>query len=117
MIAMGKDITLRGEANITIKKLIARGELTHSTYTGPGELLLAPSILGDVMAMRFTGTETWKCGRDAFLSCTSGIHKDYQAQTISKALFSGEGLFVYKISGTGILWLQTFGAIIKKEVR
>ena len=31
-------------------------------------------------------------------------------------MFSGEGLFVYKISGQGILWVTSFGAIIRKDV-
>lgn len=90
--------------------------MAHSTYTGPGELLLAPSVLGDIAVLRFTGSETWKVGRDAFLAATSGINKDYQAQGLTKAMFSGEGLFVYKMTGTGLVWIQSFGAILKKDV-
>jgi len=101
---------------VTWKKLIASGEMAHSTYTGPGEVLLAPSVLGDVMALRLSGDEIWKVGRDAFLACTSGIKKDYKAQALSKALFSGEGMFLYNMSGMGIVWLQSFGAIIKKDL-
>lgn len=55
-------------------------------------------------------------GRDQFLACTSGVTKDYKAQSLSKAMFSGEGLFVYKIGGVGLLWLQSMGAIIRKDV-
>lgn len=90
--------------------------MAHSTYSGPGEVLLAPSVLGDITVLRLNDDGDWKVGRDAFLACTSAIKKVYQAQTLSKTLFSGEGWFVYKISGIGILWLQSFGAIIKKEV-
>ena len=43
--------------------------------------------------------------------------KDYKAQSISKAMFSGEGLFTYKITGTGLLWITSLGAIIRKDVR
>lgn len=42
--------------------------------------------------------------------------KDYKAQSISKAMFSGEGLFTYKISGTGLVWISSLGAIIRKDV-
>lgn len=92
--------------------------MTLSEYTGPGELLLAPSVLGDITILRFTGSEQWRIGRDAFLAATSGIKKDYQAQnSIAKGMFSGEGFFIYKMTGTGLLWLQSFGAILKKEVR
>jgi uncharacterized protein (AIM24 family) len=87
-----------------------------STYTGPGELLLAPSVLGDLIVLRLDGTQQWKIGRDAFVACTSGVKHEYKAQSLSKAIFSGEGLFIYKIEGTGLLWMQSFGAIIKKDV-
>jgi uncharacterized protein (AIM24 family) len=116
MIAMSTSIKLQGVLKFSFKKLVARGEMAQSTYTGPGELLLAPSVLGDITALRFSGSEEWKVGRDAFLAATSGIKKEYKAQSLSKTLFSGEGLFVYKMTGTGIVWLQSFGALLKKDV-
>ncbi|OQD78832.1 hypothetical protein PENANT_c077G00626 [Penicillium antarcticum] len=116
MIAMSTTMTLRGSISIGWKKIIAGGEISMSTYTGPGELLLAPSVLGDLIVLRMDGTQTWKIGRDAFVACTSGVKHEYKAQSLSKAIFSGEGLFIYKIEGTGLLWMQSFGAIIKKDL-
>lgn len=116
MIAMSPSITLKGAIRFSFKKLFAGGELSISTFTGPGELLLAPSVLGDIIVLRFTGSEVWKVGKDAFLAATSGIQKDYQGQGLAKGMFSGEGFFVYKMTGTGLLWLQSFGAIIKKDL-
>lgn len=117
MIAMSPTMTLKGSFKFSAKKLLVRGEMAHSTYTGPGELLLAPHALGDVTNIRLTGDETWSVGRDAFMACTQGVTKDYKAQSISKAIFSGEGLFVYNISGVGLCWIQSMGAIIRKDVR
>jgi uncharacterized protein (AIM24 family) len=116
MIAMSPTITVKGHIKFSVKKLIAGGEMMHSTFTGPGELLLAPSALGDITNVRLTGNDQWSVGKDAFLACTQGIVKDYKRQGIGKALFSGEGLFVYKISGSGIMWISSFGAIIRKDV-
>ncbi|KAJ9272494.1 hypothetical protein DTO212C5_1221 [Paecilomyces variotii] len=116
MIAMSPTITLKGAIHFVFKKFITGGKITLSEYTGPGELLLAPSVLGDITVIRFTGSEEWIVGQDAFLAATSGIKKDYKGQGISKGMFSGEGFFIYKISGIGLLWLQSFGAIIKKEL-
>jgi len=116
MIAMSPTMTLKGAVNFSWKKLIAGGEMSTSTYTGPGELLLAPSVLGDITIIRLTGSEEWKIGKDAFLACTSGVEKKLQSQGLSKGMFSGEGFFVYKVTGTGLLWIQSFGAIIKKDV-
>lgn len=117
MIAMSTTMTLEGKFHFSLKKLLVGGEMAHSTYKGPGELLLAPSVLGDIYILRLPEeTDTWKVGRDAFLAHTSSIKKEYKAQSLSKALFSGEGLFVYTMAGPGIIWLQSFGAVIKKEV-
>lgn len=116
MIAMSPSITLKGAVKFSVKKLLIGGEMTHSTFTGPGELLLAPSTLGDITLLRLGGNELWSVGRDAFLACTQGVIKEYKNQGFSKAMFSGEGMFVYKMSGTGILWLSTFGAVLRKDV-
>jgi Mitochondrial biogenesis AIM24 len=91
-------------------------------------------MLGDLSLLRLTGKEEWSVGKESFVACTQGIIKDYKSQSIikdyksqsiikdyksqsiSKALFSGKGLFVCKMSGTGIVWFTSFGAIIKKDV-
>lgn len=114
---MTPSITLKGNVKFSVKKLVIGGEMAYSTYTGPGELLLAPPFLGDITSIRLSGDDQWSVGRDAFLACTQGISKDYKRQGIGKAMFSGEGLFVYKISGTGLLWITSLGAIIRKDVR
>lgn len=116
MIAMSHTITLRGKLKFSVKKLVAGGEMGDSTFTGPGELLLAPAMLGDVTSLRLTGKESWSVGHDGYLASTQGVVKEYKRQSLGKAMFSGEGLWVYKISGTGLLWLTSFGAIIRKDV-
>lgn len=116
MIAMSPSITLKGSLRFSMKKLIAGGEMAYSTFTGPGELLLAPPALGDITNIRLSGEEQWSVGKDAFLACTQGVLKDYKRQGIGKALFSGEGLYVYKVSGSGIIWITSFGAIIQKNL-
>ncbi|KAI9855144.1 MAG: hypothetical protein M1824_006284 [Vezdaea acicularis] len=117
MIAMSPTVGLKGAVKFSMKKLIAGGEMMTSTYTGPGELLLAPPAIGDITNIRLNGNEQWSVGKDAFLAATQGIVKEYKSQGFSKAMFSGEGLFVYKISGTGILWVTSFGAIIRKDLQ
>lgn len=116
MIAMSPTITLRGTVKLSVKKMLIGGEMAHSTFTGPGELLMAPAAIGDVSILRLAGQDSWTVGKDAFLACTQGVVKEYKNQSFSKAMFSGEGWFVYRISGAGILWFTSFGAIIKKEL-
>lgn len=116
MIAMSPTVTLKGTIKFSMKKLIAGGEMAHSTFTGPGELLLAPASLGDITNIKLSGDDQWSVGKDAFLACTQGIVKEYKRQGIGKAMFSGEGLFIYKMSGNGLLWITSLGAIIRKDL-
>lgn len=116
MIAMSPTMTLKGAVKFSMKKMLIGGEMATSQYTGPGEILLAPHTLGDVTNIRLTGQETWSVGRDSFMACTQGVVKDYKSQSFSKAMFSGEGFFVYKMSGIGICWIMSMGAIIRKDV-
>jgi uncharacterized protein (AIM24 family) len=116
MIAMSPTIILKGAYKFSMKKLVAGAEMGTSTFTGPGELLLGPPMLGDITSIRLTGNETWSVGHDGFLASTQGVVKEQKRQSLGKAMFSGEGLFVYKISGIGLLWLTSFGAIIRKDV-
>lgn len=116
MISMSPTVTLKGAVKFSMKKLIGGGEMASSTYTGPGEILMAPPFLGDITTLRLTGDEQWSVGKDGFIAATMGVVKDMKSQGFSKAMFSGEGLFVYKISGKGIMWLSSFGAIIRKDV-
>jgi uncharacterized protein (AIM24 family) len=116
MIAMSPSVTLKGEIKFSVKKLVTGGHMSVSSYTGPGELLLAPHALGDISSIRLTGKETWSVGKDSFLACTDRVVKDYKAQSVSKIMFSGEGWFTYRVSGQGIFWMSSFGAIIRKDV-
>ncbi len=113
---MPPTITLKGTMKFSLKKALIGGDMSKSIYTGPGELLLAPSAIGDITIIKLGGHEQWSVGKDAFLACTQGIVTEYKSQGVAKAMFSGEGLFVYKVSGQGILWCTSFGAIIRKDV-
>lgn len=117
MIAMSPTVTLKGQLKFNVKKVISGADVSTSKYVGPGELLLAPPMLGDITSVRLSGDEAWSVGHDAYLASTQGVVKDHKRQGLGKAIFSGEGLWVYKMSGTGIMWVTSFGAIIRKDVR
>ncbi|KAI5855020.1 DUF124-domain-containing protein [Durotheca rogersii] len=117
LIAMTPTVTLKGEYKFSMKKLMASGgELGESTFIGPGEVLLAPGMLGDMTTIRLTGDESWSVGKDSYVASTQGVVRDYKRQGLGKAMFSGEGLWVHKISGVGLLWITSFGAIIRKDL-
>lgn len=113
---MDPRVQLKGAVKFSMKKLVTGSEMSSSTYTGPGEVRLAPPSLGDISCIRLTGNEQWSVGKDAFLASTQGVMKEHKAQGFGKAMFSGEGLFIYRITGQGIMWITSLGAIIRKDV-
>ncbi len=116
MIQMSPTIVLQGKVKFSMRKMLTGGQMAESTFTGPGEVSLAPTLLGDVTAIPIGGNEGWNLGKDAFLACTGNVVKDTKSQGLGKAFFSGEDLFIYRISGQGTLWVTSFGAIVVREV-
>ena len=116
MIQMSPSITLQGKVKFSVKKIFTGGEMAESIYTGPGEVSLAPTLFGDITTIHIDGDQGWNLGKDAFLACTGGVVKETKSQGLGKALFSGEDLFIYRVSGQGMLWTTSFGAIVMREV-
>ena len=50
-----------------------------------------------------------------FLACTSGVNIKAKFGGL-KAFFSGEGAFLLEASGSGDLFFNSFGGIVKKEI-
>ncbi|KAG8950508.1 hypothetical protein FRC03_012852 [Tulasnella sp. 419] len=116
MVAMSASVQIRGKMKFGFKKMFTSDDMTYSTFTGPGEVLLAPKTWGDVVPIYLDCLTDWNVSRDAFLACTTGVTKTSKSQSIGKAMFSGEGLYVHKVSGIGIIWIQSLGAIVQKQL-
>ena len=111
MIHMQPSVTLQGKIKVSMKKLFTGGEMAESIYTGPGRVSLAPTLFGDIVALQIDPSSKWKVGKDAFLASTGGLEKSSKSQGLGKAFFSGEDLFVHQFTGTGVVWLTSYGAI------
>lgn len=116
MFEMAGTIVLQGKTKFSMKKMFTGGSMHESVYTGSGELSLAPVLPGDIAAINIDASSKWRVGKDAFLAATIDVHKEAKSQGIGKAMFSGEDLFVYNVSGQGVMWVCSFGAITRREV-
>ena len=128
MIAMSNGFTVettsrnRGGGGGIVKglKRMLSGEnffLNHFTATQPDQILIiGPSLLGDIMHHRLTGGTLVVQG-SSWLASSTGIDIDATWQGLGKALFSGEGMFWVKCSGSGDLLLNSFGAIYEVDVQ
>ncbi|KAJ6782072.1 hypothetical protein PWT90_03150 [Aphanocladium album] len=117
MIHMSGTIQLTGNVKFSMKKLFTGGKMSESTYAGPGRLALGPTLMGDIITLHVDGRTQWTVGKNAYLARTPEVLMDTKAQGISKSLFSGEDVFVYKLAGQGLLWLTSFGAVDRLELQ
>jgi uncharacterized protein (TIGR00266 family) len=90
--------------------------LNHFTAQRANQtLIVGPGLCGDVVLHRQRGGSLIVQG-SSWLASGPGIHVDTSFAGVSKALFSGEGLFWLKVSGEGEVLLNSFGAIYEVQI-
>jgi uncharacterized protein (TIGR00266 family) len=96
-------------------KSAAGGEsMFRTTFTaegGPGEITLAPSTLGDILALEMTGS-TFFVQPGSYLAGDAGLAIGVKGSM--RGMLSGEGLFLLTVQGSGLLLVSSFGAIHSK---
>lgn len=85
------------------------------TSKGNGELLLAPSYMGDIKHISLDGSKSYRLGKGAFLASSDGIEILTKGAG-AKGFLSGEGLFQMQASGQGELFLSAYGSIYEKHL-
>lgn len=100
----------------TIKAAVGGESLFASIYTaahGPGELILAPSSPGDIAEFDLNN-ETLIAQAGSYLAGDPSIVVSTQGSI--KAFVAGEGLFLATLTGTGKVFLNSFGAIYYRDL-
>ena len=83
---------------------------------GPGVAHLAPAQPGDLLPIELDGMSTYVLQKDGFLAASEGVDISTTAQNLTRGLFSGEGFFVLKARGKGMLFAESYGAIHELDV-
>lgn len=89
---------------------------TLKASRGAGSVYVAPAAPGDVAAVELDG-DGLIIQKDGFLACSEGVQVNTHMQNLAQGLFSGEGLFIMKANGRGLLLLESFGAIHRLDLR
>lgn len=99
-----------------IGAMIGGEKLFASEFTAKqaGELVLAPGAPGDIAHITLNGG-TLFTQAGAYLAGSSNL--TISAQGSFKAMFSGEGLFLSKITGAGDLFVSSYGAMYTKTLQ
>lgn len=84
---------------------------TLNAQRGSGEVLLAPSIPGDIVDVELDGSYGLVVQKDGFLASSMGVEVSSKVQNLMQGLFSGEGFFTLKIGGKGTVFLNSYGGI------
>jgi len=85
-------------------------EFTAKDTVGKAGFSAAP--LGDVDTLQVAPSKGYIIQKSSYLASEKKVKLDVEWQGFSKGLF-GQGLFMIKVSGDGLLFINTFGAIDK----
>jgi len=121
MVSMTANIALEAKSGGkgvlgSIKAAVGGESLFTSLYTatdGAGELILAAPSPGEILEIDLRD-QTVFARVGAYLAGRSELK--LSAEGSMKAMLSGEGIFLSKISGTGRLFLHAYGSIIEKTL-
>jgi uncharacterized protein (TIGR00266 family) len=119
MVAMSSTIDVKGKMEGGVLGGLARKFLSGESFffqelvatRGPGEALLAHAIPGDIQAIELDGSRNYSLQKDGFFAGSDTLQVSTKMQNLAKGLFSGEGFFIINVSGTGTLFVSSYGAI------
>ncbi|MGD2181448.1 TIGR00266 family protein [Lusitaniella coriacea] len=109
---------VRGGLLKGIGRMLGGESLFMSEFTAEGrsgELYISPGIPGDIQHYRITPGRALMVQSGGFVACSSTIEIDSKFQGF-KGFFSGESLFLLRVTGEGDLWFSSYGAIIEIPV-
>ncbi|HEX8140251.1 MAG TPA: TIGR00266 family protein [Pyrinomonadaceae bacterium] len=122
MVSMSANVELQSQMKgglFGALKRAAGGESAFvSTFTargGAGEVTFAPGAPGDIAALEMNNQQFF-VQSSSYLAGDASLTVDTKWGG-AKTFFSGEGLFVLQVTGTGLLLVSSFGAIHRKQLQ
>ncbi len=88
---------------------------SHYTARAAGEVVLAPTLPGNVGFQEMDGRRGWYCAGGSYMASGPEIKTEPKWQGI-KGLFSGESLVFVHATGIGPLVLDAFGMVREEQV-
>jgi uncharacterized protein (TIGR00266 family) len=119
MAAMDSCIEMKSKAKGGLMKSLGRmlgGEsLFISEFTAKGkrgELYISPGVPGDIQHYYLNGNTSLMVQSSGFVACSPTVEMDSKFQGF-KGFFSGESLFLLRVTGEGDFWFSSYGAIVE----
>jgi uncharacterized protein (TIGR00266 family) len=121
MVSMSPTIETQAKASGkglrgALKAAVGGESIFASLYTanaGPGELILAPATPGDIIQFDLNN-QTIMAQSGAYMAGNPDLELSTEGSL--RAMISGEGLFLQKISGSGTVFFASYGAVFEKKL-
>jgi uncharacterized protein (TIGR00266 family) len=107
-----REKSLLGSLGMT---LIGRQSFWVNDYTatsGLGEVGLVAAPVGDIEMLEVKPGKGYVIQKSAYIASTQNVDLDIKWEGFTRGLF-GQGLFMIKVTGDGMLFINTFGATDK----
>lgn len=100
-----------------LKRMLGSDSFFFSHYTArdKGEVVLAPTLPGNVGLQHLDGRSGWYCAGGSYMASGPEIKTEPQWQGL-KGMFSGESIIFLHATGIGPLLLDAFGKVTQEEV-
>jgi len=111
-----REKSLLGSIGLTI---LGRQSFWVNDYiaaTGPGEVAFVSAPVGDIETLEVKPDQGYIVQKAAYIASTETVDLDVKWEGFTKGLF-GQGVFMLKAKGNGLLFINTFGAIDKHTVK
>lgn len=123
MVAMSDGVKLEGKVDGGVFQAIGRmfsGESFFMQHVvaegGAGWALFASPVPGGISEVEIKPGQELTVQKNGFLAGMPGIEVSSKVQGIARGIFSGEGFFVIRISGSGMAFLHTYGSVYTIDV-
>ena len=105
-----------GLAQSVVRKFLGGESLFVAEYTASqlGFVGISPATPGCVLHREMTG-DSFMLTAGAFLACTPGMDLTPRFGGM-RSFFSGEGVVLIEVTGTGDLFYNAFGGVVEREV-
>ena len=88
----------------------------YTAGDGPGEVGFVSAPVGDIEKLKIKPNQGYVIQKAAYIASTENVDLDVKWEGFTKGLF-GQGLFMIKATGDGMLFINTFGAIDKHVLK
>ncbi len=99
------------------RRLFGKESMFLNTFRGPGggEVILAPKLSGHIFHYPLNGQNSIWVQTGSYLASTEGVETRVRWGGL-RALFGGEGVTLLHCTGSGDLWLNSYGGITEISV-